>query len=71
MWEQLELNFTAPTKGELESELTRINDDQAYLADTSMGYKILNRECERCNSQADTDSIPHYRWQDGNLIRGH
>ena len=47
-------------KANLEQYLTNLNDDNAYITDTKVGYKILNRDCERCNREADTDLIPHY-----------
>ena len=73
MWEQMELDFTAPNtrKEALERDLTKYNNPLAYVADTKMGLKILVHDCERCNREADTDLISHYNCEGATFHGAH
>ena len=73
MWEQMELDFTAPNtrRGVLERELAKYGNPNAYITDTKMGYKILVRDCERCNRGADEDIISHYNCEGATFHGAH
>ena len=73
MYEQLELDFNQPNlrKAFLENEIKKYNNHNAYITDTKMGYKILVRDCERCDCGADVDIIPHYNCEGATFHGAH
>jgi len=54
------MNTTSKLYETLEKKLVKVNNPNAYIADTAMGLKILVHGCDRCERGADTDIINHY-----------